>query len=126
MDPRDRPRPLPDGARCTACGASVPTGRIRILARRDDVSFVQLACDACGSAALGLLISSATLGGAPILDVSAEEAAWSIFQGRRGAPPITDADVEAVRSHLATWHGDLSGWLAALERGDPRGSVVDP
>ena len=34
---------------CTACGAPVPTGRIRILARRDDVAFVEPACPGCGS-----------------------------------------------------------------------------
>ena len=40
MDPRDRPLLFPDGAACTVCGASVPTGRIRVLARRDDVAFL--------------------------------------------------------------------------------------
>jgi hypothetical protein len=29
MGPRDHPRPLPDGAACTACGATVPTEAIR-------------------------------------------------------------------------------------------------
>ncbi|HEY8635739.1 MAG TPA: hypothetical protein VIL81_00625 [Candidatus Limnocylindrales bacterium] len=35
MGPRDRPRPLPDGAACTACGAPVPIGAIRIGWLRD-------------------------------------------------------------------------------------------
>ena len=120
MGPRDRPRPLPDGATCTACGATVPSARIRILARRDDVAFVELACAECGSAALGLLLSSPA-DGAPVLDVDADGPSTARF----AVHPISDADVNAVRDHLATWDGDLVGWLDALDRGDRRGSVVD-
>ncbi|MFL5710491.1 MAG: hypothetical protein ACJ77W_01225, partial [Chloroflexota bacterium] len=60
MAPRDRPSPLPDGASCTACGAPVPTGAIRLLASRDGLAFVRLVCDGCGSAAIGLLVDDAT------------------------------------------------------------------
>lgn len=124
MDPRDRPRPLPDGAMCTACGASVPTGRIRILARRDDVAFVELDCADCGSEALGLLMGSA-VDGEPILDVATD----TPTVGRRvdvGMPhPISEADVEAMRLDLAAWDGDLAGWLDTLDGGDRRGSAVE-
>jgi len=125
MDPRDRPRPFPDGATCTACGATVPAGRIRILARRDDVGFVQLDCPACGSAALGLLMASPTPDGEPYLDVSTEVPTGGAAGDRATFRPITDADVEAIRSDLDAWHGDLVGGLQSLDRGDPRGSVVD-
>ena len=124
MGPRDHPRPLPDGARCTACGAPVPTGRIRILARRDDLAFVELDCIACGSAALGLLIDSAAPGGEPILDVAGDPA---VAGGARGGSirAISTADVEAIRDDLAAWDGDLVGWLDALEDSGRSGSVVD-
>ena len=129
MDPRDRLRPLLDGATCTACGASVPTERIRILARRDDLAFVELACPACGSAALGLLVPSGTPDGAPILDVAADSGTDSPRPGRplgqMGVRPVSTADVEAIRSDLASWHGDLVGWLDTLEDSGRRGSVVD-
>ena len=124
MGPRDHPRPLPDGARCTACGAPVPSGRIRILARRDDLAFVELDCIACGSAALGLLIESATPGGEPILDVAGDPAAgrWSPW---RDGPGDLGGRVEAIRDDLAAWDGDLVGWLEHA-RGQRRpGSVVD-
>ncbi|MEP6639861.1 MAG: hypothetical protein ABJC39_10970 [Chloroflexota bacterium] len=125
MDPRDRVRPLPDGAACTACGAPVPTGRIRILARRDDVAFVELDCAACGSAALGLLTPSLITGGAPELDVASDPA--GIARPRRGGAgrPVSDADVAAIRDELAVWDGDLVGWLATLEAPGRGGSVVD-
>jgi hypothetical protein len=133
MDPRDRPRPLPDGATCTACGAPVPSGRIRILARRDDLAFVELACPRCGSAALGLIVPSTAPDGEPTLDVAAEgsatdpasEGASHAAVGRSAFRPISEADVGAIRSDLAAWDGDLVGWLDALDRGDRRESVVD-
>jgi hypothetical protein len=125
MGPRDHPRPLPDGALCTACGAPVPTGRIRILARRDDLAFVELDCSACQSATLGLLIESAAPGGEPILDVADDPAmaARSVKGGTVRA--ISAADVEAIRDDLAAWDGDLVGWLDALEDSGRPGSVVD-
>jgi len=124
MDPRDRPRPLPDGATCTACGAPIPTGRIRILARRDDVAFVELDCPDCGSEALGLLMASAT-DGQPMLDVTQDAPAPRPPAGASELRPISETDVEAVRRDLATWDGDLVGWLDTLDDGDRRGSVVD-
>jgi len=103
MGPRDHPSPLPDGAMCTACGAPVPTGRIRLLARRDDLAFIRLVCDGCGSAAIGLLLDG--VGDDPVLDVA--------MDGPTPAAPgqITQADVDSVRRDLAAWDGDLVGWL---------------
>jgi hypothetical protein len=114
MDPRDRPLLLPDGAACTACGASVPTGRIRVLARRDDVAFLELACPECGSAAVAMLIATPDANDDALLDVAADTSASRHGPASRtpGTPrPISAADVEAVRDDLAAWHGDLVGWL---------------
>lgn len=118
MDPSDRPLLHPDGAACTACGAAVPTGRIRILARRDDVAFVEVACPGCGSAAVGLFTRIHGSEGASYLEVAAD--ATTSAPGR-AAPalatlrPISTADVEAIRADLAAWDGDLIGWLETLE-----------
>jgi hypothetical protein len=118
---RDRSRPLPDGAACTACGANVPGGRIRILAHRDDVAFVEMDCPSCQSTTLGLLIGETD----STLDLTSD-APPAIEPARRFvARPITAADVDAIRRDLAEWQGDLVGWLDALDRGDRRGSVVD-
>ena len=111
MGPSDRPRPLPDGAACTACGAPVPTGRIRILARRDDLAFVELDCPDCGSAALGLLVPAASADDSPVLDVAADAPAIGASLHTGTIRPITEADVAAVRADLAAWDGDLVGWL---------------
>lgn len=122
MGPSDRPRPLPDGATCTACGAPVPTGRIRILARRDDLTFVELACAGCGSAALGLLLPAESAEDNPVLDVAADPPVGDRRLPRGTIQPISDADVAAVRADLAAWDGDLISWLERLDRG---GSMVD-
>jgi hypothetical protein len=108
MGPRDRPSPLPDGAQCTACGAPVPIGRIRLLASRDGLAFVRLVCDDCGSAAIGLVVDDVT-GGGHILDLAADGS--PALRSRGTPPPITAADVEQVRRDLAAWTGDLVGWL---------------
>jgi hypothetical protein len=125
MDPRDRPRPHHDGAACTACGATVPTGRIRVLAQRDDVAFVELDCPACDSTTLALLLDPIGLEGSSTLDVDQDLATGQMSVGRSVGRPITEADVEALRRDLADWDGDLVGWLEALDRGDRRGTVLD-
>jgi hypothetical protein len=110
---------------CTACGAPVPTERIRILARRDDLAFVELDCAACGSTALGLLLAPDGPDGEPILDVAGDAAT----DARRRQPgtvrAITADDVDAIRADLAAWDGDLVGWLETLEDGGRSGSVID-
>ena len=111
MDPRDRPHLLPDGAACTACGAAVPTGRIRTLARRDDLAFVELDCPACGSSAVGLLLALPGPDGAAFVDVDEDPPRPTLARRFERRPAITAADVEAVRTDLAAWHGDLVGWL---------------
>jgi hypothetical protein len=125
MDPRDRGRPLEDGAACTACGATVPAGRIRVLAQRDDVAFVELECPACDSTTLALLIDPIGTDGSSTLDVDQDASGGHMTMARRVGRPISEADVEALRRDLANWDGDLVGWLEALDRGDRRGTVLD-
>lgn len=130
MDPSGRPRSIPDGATCTACGAPVPRGRIRILATRDDLAFVELVCDDCGSAALGMLLAGESDAGeghvAPdVLDVASEGPTHRERSSSRGwGRPIDATDVEALRLDLAAWQGDLVGWLDAIGRRG-RGTAAD-
>ena len=56
MDPRDRTPPFEDGVDCAVCGRTVPAERIRILASRDDLTFVELTCAACQSESLGMIV----------------------------------------------------------------------
>ena len=69
-------------------------------------------------------MDSPTAGGQQILDVAGDPAPAG---GTRGATlrAISQADVDAIRDDLATWDGDLVGWLDALEDGGHSGSVID-
>lgn len=112
MDPRDRLRPLLDGVGCTVCGVLVPADRIRILAHRDDLAFVELACPSCASTTLGLLLAPDEPDGAAVLDVAPFGELTPDDEARRaGATPISAADVTAAREFLAAWRGDLVGLL---------------
>jgi hypothetical protein len=112
MDPRDRLRPLLDGVGCTVCGVLVPADRIRILAHRDDLAFVELSCPACASATLGLLLPAGDPDGEVILDVAPFGELSPNDDARRAADgPITPADVRAAREFLDGWRGDLVGLI---------------
>ncbi|MBI2762546.1 MAG: hypothetical protein HYX54_02145 [Chloroflexi bacterium] len=96
MDPRDHLRALPDGLACTVCNEPVPVDRIRLLARRDDLVFIQVECERCGSTALEFLAEAAPEG------VSAPD-----------RPAISTDDVLAMHEFLDTWTGGVGALLAA-------------
>jgi hypothetical protein len=110
MDPRDGLRPTLEDVACTACGAGVPADRIRILARRDDLAFVESRCDACGSPTVALLIAAAEPDGRPFLDVATDRPPRAAASS---TDRITTADVHAMRADLAVWRGDLRRLLGA-------------
>ncbi|MEO5704867.1 MAG: hypothetical protein ABIZ52_05235 [Candidatus Limnocylindrales bacterium] len=101
MDPLDHLLALPGGHRCTVCDERVSAERVKLLARRDDLAFLQLDCGACLSTTLGFVLA-----------------------GRSDEPnevpraaPISSDDVLDMHALLATWRGDLSGLLAKDVRG---------
>ena len=96
MDPLDHLIALPDGLRCSVCDERVPETRIRLLAQRDDLAFLEIDCGSCLSTTLGFV-----LGGQ--LDDSA---------ARLEAPPVSSDDVLDMHELLASWRGDLTGLLA--------------
>lgn len=101
MDPLDHLLALPDGPRCSVCDERVPVDRVKVLAWRDDLVFLQIGCEACLSTTLGFI-----LGGQA--DGPADEPR---------AEPITADDVLDMHQLLATWRGDLTGLLAQDDRG---------
>ena len=96
MDPLDHLLALPDGLRCTVCDERVPATRIRALARRDDLTFIEIDCDACASSTLGFLLAGRTDEPAPAHD----------------GDPISSDDVLDMHELLASWRGDLVDLLA--------------
>jgi len=107
MDPRDRPDVV-DGAECAACGRLVPADATRVLARREDLAFVELGCAACGSVSLSIRLGSMDVGGTRE-GVGAADPGTSI-----GADDVLDMHI-----FLAGYRGDLRGLVGAAERGRP-------
>ncbi|HET9346597.1 MAG TPA: hypothetical protein VFO05_12945 [Candidatus Limnocylindrales bacterium] len=111
MDPRDRTPPFEDGVDCAVCGRTVPAERIRILASRDDLTFVELTCAACRSESLGMIVGGRSDGSSPYGEfLPADDARF------REALPIGVDDVLTVRRLLQ--RGDLD---ALVGPGDASG-----
>jgi hypothetical protein len=91
VDPQDHPRELLDGLGCTVCEERVPATRVRILARRDDLIFLQVDCRSCGSTSLGFIADETP---------PAERGAGSV-------PPVSADDVLDMHDLLDGWEGDL-------------------
>jgi hypothetical protein len=102
MDPLDHLLALPDGLRCTVCDERVPATRIRTLARREDLTFIEIDCDACASSTLGFLLAGQTDEPSPALEPAPAP----------GSNPITSDDVLDMHELLASWRGDLADLLS--------------
>ncbi|MCI0583666.1 MAG: hypothetical protein L0227_12400 [Chloroflexi bacterium] len=102
MGPQDRLGALLDGMGCTVCEEHVPGARIRLLARRDDLLFLQLDCPSCGSTSLGFVADGEVSPGG---GVAAEAARLA------DATPISSDDVLDMHAFLDSWTGDLGGLL---------------
>jgi hypothetical protein len=101
MDPRDRHQPFANGVDCAVCGGLVPMDGIRILARRDDLAFLELTCGTCKSESLGIVVGA----GPDSIDKNDVAAAYGEFQASdaarfRDARPIDANDVLAARALL--------------------------
>ena len=109
MDPLDHLLALPDGLRCTVCDQRVPATRIRTLARRDDLTFIEIDCEACSSSTLGFLLAGQT-------DEAPAVEGWrapTLEPGpAKAGNPITSDDVLDMHELLASWRGDLADLLS--------------
>ncbi|MEO8208295.1 MAG: hypothetical protein ABI598_04605 [Chloroflexota bacterium] len=111
MDPRDPLRALPDGMTCTVCNEPVPVERTRLLARREELTFVQVDCSACGSTSLEFLVST------DAVTMPGPASSRTSIRDRKLAPAVTTADVRAMRAFLDGWAGDARGLVDRLEGG---------
>ena len=108
MDPQDRLRSLLDGIACSVCEAAVSGDRIRLLARREDLAFVEIACRSCLSTTLGFVV---------------DDSEMARDSGRATAAPVSADDVLDMHIELEAWQGDLRSLLGpapARDAGRPR------
>jgi hypothetical protein len=107
MDPRDRLPPFANGVDCGVCGVLVPFERVRVLASRDDLMFVEVDCAGCKSESLGIIVQS---GG----DEAGSDSRYGEFLPAdnarfREALPIGADDIRTVRELLE--RGDLAAFV---------------
>lgn len=103
MDSRDRPTSAADEVACSVCREPVAPGRTRVLARRDDLLFLEVSCAACASVTLGFVFAEDDVQVPDVVRLA-------------GAPPISADDVLDMHHHLAAWDGDLRSLLVHSRR----------
>jgi hypothetical protein len=97
MDPLDPALLGADGTTCAVCEGSVPARSVRLLARRDDLAFVQVSCASCRSTTLAFVFpATASAGGT----------------GRPTPARVTADDVLEMHELLDGWSGGLRELLA--------------
>jgi hypothetical protein len=121
MDSHAHLRALLDGVGCGVCGDPVGAEGIRVLADREELAFVELACPGCGSTTLAIV----TLGIDDRGDLAIADDGFGEFgpgdERLAGGPPIGPSDVLAMHELLAGYRGDLRGLLG--DGRDLNGSV---
>ena len=111
MHAHERLRALLAANGCTACGGPLEVGRIRVLAEREDLAFVELPCASCGSTALAMVTGLPS--GEPFVDASGNGEIPAGDEARSAAPPIDEEDVLAMRRLLRSHRGDLRSLLGS-------------
>jgi len=104
---------------CAACGQPYETGRIRLLAERDGLYFVDLACASCASQAVAIVTIELDEDDIPQAD--AGDLIQIVADPVRGTsgPPVTVDDVLDIHGLLSGFQGDAAALLARLDGGPP-------
>jgi hypothetical protein len=119
MDPRDRLQPFANGVDCAVCGGLVPLDRIRILARREDLAFLELTCTACRSESLGIVVADGSPAARSRLGYGEFDAADAARF--RDAPAIGRDDLTLARELLRL--GGIEALVGRAGHGPDRGAA---
>ncbi len=100
---------------CAACGQAYGQGHIRLIAQREELFFVDLSCDHCGSQAVAIVTiqidgDTATLEGGELVRVD-EPGPDEVPDG----PPVSADDVLDAHRLLDDFHGDVYGLIAHFD-----------
>jgi|SRR3954463_1849298 len=103
---------------CAACGQPYESGRIRLLAERDGLYFVDLGCSHCGTQAVAIVTIQADGDDEPRID--AGEHPSVVLTAGPVADPVSADDVLAVHELLEGFAGGVD---ELLDRLDGRGTA---
>lgn len=94
---------------CASCGRPYRPDRIRILAQREELFFVDLGCEACGTQAVAVVTIQAEDGEAPRADAGDIELARIGREdtGEPSRPAVSADEVLQMHEFLAAFDGDF-------------------
>jgi hypothetical protein len=100
---------------CAACGQPYGQGHIRLIAQREELFFVDLSCDHCGSQAVAIVTiqidgDSATVEGGELVRVEGTDP-----DAAPDAAPVSADDVLDVHDLLEDFHGDVHQLIARFD-----------
>jgi hypothetical protein len=112
------------GLACSACGRTVPQGRVTMVARREALAFLVLDCAGCASRTLGLVTwDEADASVRPRCDLERRGDLGPLDEVRfGGSRPVGADDVLSMHTFLAGYEGDLRGLLDDGWSGVQRGT----
>jgi len=108
---------------CPACGRRYRGSRIKLLAERDGLFFVDLDCSRCGSHTVAIVTVELDEAEMSIIDVSDLELAVELepeHLGEKlpaGSAPVTADDVLDMHELLAGFEGNVRALLHAADSG---------
>jgi transcription elongation factor Elf1 len=108
---------------CPACGRRYRGSRIKLLAERDGLFFVDLDCSRCGSHTVAIVTVELDEAELSIIDASDIELAVDLEPEHLGeelpvgAAPVTADDVLDMHDLLSRFDGDMYSLLGAAGRG---------
>lgn len=96
---------------CAACGLAYGQGHIELIAQREELFFVDLSCDHCGSQAVAIV--TIQLEGESA-DMQAGELVRAEIAHEGGGGPISADDVLDAHQLLTGFSGDVHQLMARL------------
>jgi hypothetical protein len=106
---------------CAACGTAYDPGRIRVLAERDGLFFVDLGCTQCGTQAVAIVTVQVDDDDVPRADLG--ELYENGVARAPEAPVVSSDDVLAMHAFLSDFTGGVPSLLAHLDGRDARRSA---
>ncbi len=119
MDSPDWLRTQLNSFTCPACGRRYRGSRIRLLAERDGLFFVDLDCSRCGSHTVAIVTVELDESEMSIIDASDIGSPDELYAEHLGEPlpvgaaPVTAVDVLEMHEFLDAFKGDVNTLLRA-------------
>jgi len=100
-------RYIADSVRCGVCHRGFAPDEVAILSQQDDVWFVSMACDACGTESMILVVLQTQADDAgDMMDMLSAGPVERVSHESLG--PITRQEIEELHRFLQGYHGNLT------------------